>query len=130
MCDIFCLGVKDVLFETYANVDRLDFLLNMQSQDMVAIDYEIAREVILGSVKYAEEIGFSPHPTYNTAKYTVEYDKPFTYNKDAFGMGGQPFYVTGPNDDYKQVLATLERIAGKGNFDYYIDERSGFIYVD
>jgi hypothetical protein len=128
MCDIFCLGVKDVLFEPNATEDRLDFLLEMQPQDMAEISYESAREIILGAVKYAESLGFTPHVDYEKAKYAIEYERPFRYKVRDYGVEGKPFYVTGPNDNYEQVFATLEKNVGKGNFEYEILDEAHFHY--
>src|SRR5205085_4107790 len=102
MCDIFCLGIKDVLFEQDATKGRLDFLLDMQPQDMNEISYESAREIILGAVKYAESLGFRPNAGYEKAKHAIEYDKPFRYRVEDYGVDGKPFYITAPNDNYEQ----------------------------
>lgn len=128
MCDIFCLGVKDVLFEQNATEGRLDFILYSQPQDMVEIDYKEAREIILGAVRYADNLGFTPNSGYEKAKYAIEYDMPFRYNDKHFGQDGKPFYYTGPNDNYIEIFETLEKYAGKGNFTYEIDERVDFRY--
>jgi len=128
MCDIFCLGVKDVLFEQDATEDRLDYLLDKQVQGMAEITYESAREIILGAVKYAESLGFMPSAGYEKAKHAIEYEKPFRYTAKNYGSGGKPFYITGPNDNYRQVFATLEKTVGKGNFKYEIYEEAHFHY--
>ncbi len=128
MCDILCLGVKDVIFEQNADENRLDFMLDMQPQDMVEASYEHARDVILGSVKYAASIGFLPHVGYAQAQGTIEPDKPFRYDERGFGMEGKPFYYAGPDDNYGAVFATLEQNVGKGKFDYVLDPRTGFSY--
>jgi hypothetical protein len=128
MCDIFCLGVKDVLFEPNTTEGRLDFLLDMQPQDMDEISYESAREIILGAVKYAGSLGFTPNAGYEKAKHIIEYEKPFRYKAKDYGVDGRPFYVTGPNDNYEQVFATLEKNVGKGNFEYEILEEAHFHY--
>lgn len=128
ICDVFCLGVKDVLFEQNATEDRLDFILDRQLQDMVEIDYEEAREIILGAVRYANNLGFTPHAGYEKAKYAIEYDTPFRYDDKHFGRDGKPFYYIGPNDNYKEIFETLDKNAGKGKFDYEIDERVKFDY--
>jgi hypothetical protein len=44
-------------------------------------------------------------------------------NKLEFGKDGKPFYVSGPYDDQRKIdriLHTLERTAGKGNYEYVI----------
>lgn len=128
ICDFFCLGVKDVLFERNTTEGRLSYIVDAQPQDMVTVSYEDARGLILGSVRYAQELGFSPHPQYEQAKVMIDSDKPFEYYKEEFGRDGRPFYYTGPNDNYRQIFATLERTCGKGNFDYEIDESVRFTY--
>jgi SEC-C motif len=129
MTDIFCLGVKSVLFDPNSNQDRLDVIVDSQPQDMISISYEDARDIILGSVKYARGIGFEPSSDYRAAQVAIESDKPFDYKPELYGKDGRPLYITGPNDNYKQIFDTLEKNVGKGNFDYVIDERSGYVYA-
>ena len=38
----------------------------------------------------------------------------------AFGKDGKPFYVSGPYAQPQQIIQTLERSVGKGNYDYLI----------
>jgi hypothetical protein len=53
-------------------------------------------------------------------------DPPEAYQhkrKIEFGRKGKPFYVSGPNDGryrIKEIIATLTRTAGEGNFDYLV----------
>ena len=37
-----------------------------------------------------------------------------------FGHEGKPFFIAGPFDNAKAIIAKLERTAGPGNFDYLI----------
>lgn len=131
LCDVFCLGVKDLIYETNAQWSRVENVLisKAMTQSFVDIDYAKARNLILGSVEYARSLGFEPCPDYQRAKPMIEADKPLTKHKFRFGRDGVPFYITGPNDNYHKIFKTLEASVGKGNFDYEIDERSGFHYA-
>jgi hypothetical protein len=128
MCDIFCLGVKSVIFETNTDQNRLDFMLDMQPQEMMETEYGHARDVILGSVQYAGSLGFSPHAEYAKAAAVIESNKPFKYEKRDFGVNGKPLYYAGPDDNYQVIFETLEQNVGKGKFDYVFDEETGFVY--
>ena len=35
-----------------------------------------------------------------------------------FGKDGKPLYISGPYDDPRPVIRTLERTAGRGNFEF------------
>lgn len=130
LCDVFCLGVKDLIYETNVQWSRLENVLISKaiSQTFIDIDYAQARNLILGSVAYARSLGFEPCPDYRRAEPMIEADKPMTKHGFQFGRDGVPFYITGPNDNYHRVFKTLEENVGTGNFDYEIDARSGFHY--
>jgi hypothetical protein len=49
------------------------------------------------------------------APYLGEPDGPV---RIVFGRQGKPFYISGPNDDPRAVVATLEATVGPGNYDY------------
>ena len=122
LCDLLCLGVKDAFFEPCLNDDQLDTILDQQSQEMQKITYDKAREIILGAVKYADDLGIQPHPDYAEAKATIEPDKPFQYKKTRYGKNGKPFYYAGPYDNLYTILEKLEETVGPNNFTYVIDE--------
>ncbi len=122
LCDLLCLGVKDVIFETYTSLDRLEYLIDGQSQEMQEIDYEKARELILGSVKFAGDLGFRPHHDYEKAKYMIEPDKHFNYEKTDFGNDGEPFYYASPHDNPRDVLEKLNNTVGPSGYKYVVAE--------
>lgn len=126
LCDIFCLGIKNVLFETNTTETRLDYLLDAQPQDFEAIDYTSARDLVLGA--YAQNLGFEPHSDYERAKAMIEYDDPFNFRRFEYGRNGRPFYYIGPHDDYATIFEKLDKSCGKGNFDYEIDDRVSYVY--
>ena len=104
LCDLFCLGVKDAMLETHTSHSRLDFMLNEQPQTMQKINYREARDVVLESVKYANNIGFSPHIDYEKAKAIIEPDQPFRYKKVSLARMASLFIMLVQMTTYEQLL--------------------------
>jgi hypothetical protein len=83
-----------------------------------------ARKLVEEAVAYAATIGFQPHPDYRKARLIFgdidasQCDEQFTFGKD-----GKPYFIGGPYDDMarcRQVINTLQRTCGEGNFHYLI----------
>jgi len=65
---------------------------------------------------YARGLGFDPHPDFAAAEgHLGSWAGPGTIT---FGKGGKPLYISGPYDDPRPVIRTLERTAGHGNFEF------------
>ncbi len=127
LVDWWCLGIKDA----YANADipRRTFEKNlpkMCSNAPQACPVEFAHELIYGAMEFAARYGFQPHEDFTRQMVDRVLDPPDMHprtHKLQFGKGGKPFYASGPYDDERKIeriLRTLERTAGKGNFDAII----------
>jgi hypothetical protein len=119
LVDAYCLGVKNALGpETMDDPGLRRFIRQYFSSyrgDPIEAPIELARELVLGSVQYARNLGFDPHPDFAAAaEHLGSWTGPSTIT---FGKDGKPFYVFGPCDDPRSVIRTLERTAGHGNFD-------------
>jgi hypothetical protein len=126
LLDIFCLGVKDAMFQQLGIADYRRALLGRLFKDgeRDAVAPCCARKLVEGAVRYATALGFQPHPDYKAAcrvfgGIAVEAcDREF-----AFGHKGKPFYIQGPYDSAqkcKQILTILKNRCGQGNFYYLI----------
>ena len=74
--------------------------------DPVEVPIELAREVVLGSAGYARSLGFDPHPDFAAAEGHLG---PWTGpGAITFGKDGKPLYISGPYDDPRPVIRTLE----------------------
>jgi len=119
LMDIFCLGLKETFGK--GNVDSQtinEFLDKYKARAHISfqeIEYEKAREIVLGGIAYAKNLGFEPHPDWEFLKYGVEYHKPCKITFQ-FGKNGKPCFISGPNDNVPKILEKLE---GK-DFDYFI----------
>jgi hypothetical protein len=122
LADVYCLGVKNAVGPSI--MDKLGLRTYIQdffsayNGDPIAAPIALAREVVFGAAEYARGLGFEPHPDFAaTEGHLGEWTGPSAIT---FGKDGKPFYVNGPYDDPRPVIRTLERTAGKGNFDYLI----------
>ncbi len=126
LCDIYCLGVKNVSKYPSSSIRTIETLQGHYDLDFVDIEYEEARDLILGSIHYAGNLGIEPHKDWQQAKDFIEPDLPFNANHYTYGSDGVPLYVSGPDDDHDKIFAALRASVGEGNFEYVIDPRSGF----
>jgi hypothetical protein len=120
LADVYCLGVKNALGpEIMDDLGLRGFVRNFFSGyhgDPLEAPIELAREVVSGSVEYARELGFDPHPDFAAAEGHLG---PWTGpGIITFGKDGKPLYISGPYDDPRPVIRTLERTVGRGNFEF------------
>jgi hypothetical protein len=122
LVDFYCLGVKDALCKADYPLQRFDKDLAQLCSGMPeACDMGLAHQLVYGAVEFARRFGIEPHPDYQLASMVL--DPPEAHpsrHKLKFGKDGKPFFIAGPHDNAKAILAKLERTAGEGNFDYLI----------
>lgn len=81
-------------------------------------------------MEYARSLGFAPHPDFSRARAALgPWEGPSAIT---FGKDGKPYYLNGPNDEPRRVLATLERSVGRDGFDFVLslhnlDELDGWL---
>lgn len=122
LADLYCLGVKNALGpEIVDDLGLQGFVRDFFSGydgDPVEVPIELAREVVLGSAGYARSLGFDSHPDFAAAEGHLG---PWTApGAITFGKDGKPLYISGPYDDPRPVIRTLERTVGRGNFEYLV----------
>ncbi|MBV9492175.1 MAG: hypothetical protein JO069_20975 [Verrucomicrobia bacterium] len=127
LLDVFCLGVKDAMFQQLSVADYEDRLLNglfSTGRQREPFEPACARKLVEQGVRYAARLGFQPHPDYRKACrvfggiHAVECDREFV-----FGREGKPCFMQGPNDSPQrtaQIMRMLEASCGKGNFHYVL----------
>lgn len=124
--DVFCLGVKNALYESDATEGEFrDFLGGSLMQNCKQpFQPACARKLIEGAVAYAERHGFAPHRDYRKARKIFSGILASTCEDDfRYGKDGRPFYVRGPDDSDARVDRILAILEGK-----YGPE--GFAYID
>jgi hypothetical protein len=125
--DVFCLGVKDAFTKTDLSIKSFEkHLPTMLKDEPLECTPEFAHQLIYGAIAFAARYGFQPHRDFTRLMADRVLDPPEAYQhkrKIEFGRKGKPFYVSGPNDGryrIKEIIATLTRTAGEGNFDYLV----------
>jgi hypothetical protein len=120
LLDVYCLGVKNAIGPQSMSSDSVDdfrrTFFSGHSDPPVSIPIDLAQDLVHGAAAYARDLGFEPHPDFiDTAAYL---GTPATPRPIRFGRDGKPFYVSGPYDDPRTVIRTLEALVGSGNYDY------------
>jgi hypothetical protein len=120
LLDVYCLGVKNAIGPQSMPSSSVDdfrrTFFSGHSAPPVSIPLGLAQNLVHGAAAYARDLGFEPHPDFaDTAPYL---GTPATRSPIRFGRDGKPFYVSGPYDDPRTVIQTLEASIGSGNYDY------------
>jgi hypothetical protein len=121
LVDPLCLGVKDAFFRTDIRSKRFPKDLLKLCGDPEPCSVEFTHQLIYDAIEYAHRYGIEPHPDYNETSLVL--DPPGTHPANAdieFGKDGKPFFISGPYDNVDQIIATLRRTAGDGNFDFLL----------
>ncbi|NJL00582.1 MAG: DNA-binding response regulator [Spirulinaceae cyanobacterium SM2_1_0] len=122
LIDYLCLGIKDTLgprlmtrpdYEHFISHTFASFPDGYQ-----VIEFAAAQAMVLGAANYALQLGFQPCREFAETRSHLGHwsGEP----QLQFGYQGKPFYINGPYDNPRQVLRTLEKNVGHGNFDYIL----------
>nr|MDT0663296.1 hypothetical protein [Micromonospora sp. DSM 115978] len=120
LIDVYCLGVKDAIGPLTMGIGVIDSFrgqfFGVYDEPPVPAPLALAQHLVHGAVAYAKGLGFEPHADYApAAPYLGTPDGPTPIR---FGRDGKPFYISGPNDNPRAVIRTLESTAGPGNYHY------------
>jgi hypothetical protein len=112
LIDVFCLGIKDVMFEA---VEGEFFEMYIEATDaaspMVAVDPGYARKLLRESVAWSQSIGFPPHRDF--AAVEPIFGEVSADASDAvfrFGREGKPVYIPGPSESARLIQQRIEQL--------------------
>jgi len=121
LVDLYCLGLKDTTSKFNVSATECQELLDQFSsnQMMVNCDVSFIHNLIYGAIDYAEEIGFKPHKDFGLTEYMLDTDL-ITDGIDEieFGKNGKPFFIAGPFDNVKRIMAILNQNLGEDNYTF------------
>lgn len=126
LVDRYCLGVKNAMADVARPSTYESRIVRKMRSEFASKELSpaAARKFIEGAVEYARNLGFSPHPDYQTAKLIFgAIDVADATETLEFGKDGKPFFIGGPNDTparCRQIVKTLEQSCGAGRFDYLV----------
>jgi len=114
LCDLFCLGVKDVSVFPSSNEHTVENLQAHYPLHFVDIDYQTARDLVLGSIAYAKTLDFKPHPDWEKSKDFIEFDRPFNQSVLTTGGTENRFMLPGRRMITTWFFTLLRHHAAKG----------------
>jgi len=128
LVDLGCLGVKNG-FLSFLDPSEYDRLVDglCETQPMVACEPDLAAKIVLTGLEHADSLGFKPHPDAMEALLVLLGADASACNELVpHGDGeGKPFYISGPHDNVKRVLTTLDRTVGPGGYEYIVGGPNG-----
>jgi hypothetical protein len=112
LLDVYCLGIKDVMFRTLNPSEFQYFIATMKATSpLVNINPSDARKLLRDLALWAKSIGFSPHRDFAAVEPLfgdVRSDASTATFK--FGHDGKPLYVAGPAESPAQIRLRLKRL--------------------
>src|SRR5215471_16685084 len=124
LVDVFCLGIKDVIYDVLSPVEYDHRVLDLQQETFRAIDPTCARKLVEGAEAYARDLGFPPHADYQCARQIFgDLDATACPTHYVFGRDGKPFFMSGPYDTpakCRRIIDTLTRRCGPEGFHFVV----------
>ena len=123
LIDVFCVGVKNALYREISYEEYASYLEDVESRaPMEKAHPSCLRKLVEGAARYAQDIGFSPHPDYAKASRLFgDIDAAACPVRYTFGKDGKPFYINGSYETPAQqskIIETLERHLGSDGFEH------------
>jgi hypothetical protein len=123
LIDVFCLGIKDVMFEA---VEADVFEMYMEGMDvgspMVSVDPGYGRKLLRDLAAWSQSIGFPPHRDFATMERLFGDVSADASDVDfQFGRDGKPFYMPGPFESATLIRRRIEQLQkhlGKDGFEF------------
>jgi hypothetical protein len=124
LVDVFCLGIKDVMFES---VERDVFEMYMEATEagspLVSVDPSYARKLLRDLAAWSQSIGFPPHRDFAAVERMfgdVRADASDAVFR--FGRDGKPVYIPGPYDSDPLIQRRIQHLQK-----YLGDDGFGFV---
>jgi hypothetical protein len=118
LVDRTCLGIKNgFVAEPLSGLDLGDMVREMgraHEGGMVPCEFLVAQSIAYHAIDYARSLGFAPHRDFPEPMFGP---RPASLLETPLAHPAKPYYVSGPDDDTRAVIARLEAAVGPGNFD-------------
>ena len=123
LLDVFCLGVKDVMFKSLGD-EEFEFYLDAveATSPLVQIDPRLARRLLRDLAAWSQSFGFAPHRDFAVVEQLFgDIDVNASGEPFRFGRDGRPVYMPGPGESPLQIrrnVEQLQKVLGDGGFDF------------
>jgi len=122
LVDTFCLGIKDVMFESVErDVFEMFIDATRAGSPMIPVDPSYARRLLRDLAAWSQSIGFAPHRDF--AAVERMFGDVSADASDAgfrFGRDGKPLYIPGPYDSVPLIqrrIGQLQKYLGDNGFE-------------
>jgi hypothetical protein len=120
LLDVFCLGIKDVMFKSLER-DELASYMEATGSQMVSISPSDARKLLRDLAAWSHTIGFPPHRDFAAVEHLFGDASADESEADfRFGCDGKPLYIPGPFDSpslIRRRLGQLQKHLGEDGFE-------------
>jgi hypothetical protein len=112
LLDVFCLGIKDVMFEPF---ERDEFAMYVEATDagspLVSISPSDARKLLRDLAAWSQSIGFPPHRDFAAVERIFGDVSADESEADfPFGRDGKPLYIPGPFESATLIRRRIEHL--------------------
>jgi hypothetical protein len=125
LLDVYCLGIKNVIFRTLEASELAYFITKMEATSpFVAMEPCDARKLLRDLALWAQSMGIAPHQDFAAAERLfgdVRWETSAATFQ--FGRDGKPLYVAGPDDNPVQIRRRLDDLRdrfGDDGFHYIV----------
>jgi hypothetical protein len=125
LIDVFCLGIKDVMFESLES-DEFDTYVEVADagSPLASIDPGDARKLLRDLAVWSQSIGFPPHRDFAAVERIFGDVSADASEADfQFGSDGKPLYIPGPFDSASLIRRRIEQLQkrlGDDGFEFEI----------
>jgi hypothetical protein len=122
LIDVFCLGIKDVMFKTMEGEEFEMYMDRLSAASpMDTVDPSYARKLLRDLAAWSQSIGFAPHRDFAAVERIFgEVDADASEAVFQFGREGRPVYFPGPSESTSVVqrrIVQLKKHVGADGFD-------------
>ncbi|MDR0938224.1 MAG: hypothetical protein LBN29_02550 [Mediterranea sp.] len=133
LVDLFCLGVKDSMYQFSVSEEEYEEMLDglYGVTGFETIDYSRAHSIIYGAVAYAERLGIAPCEEFALTKYILEdAEADIPRVEQEFGDHGQPHLIVHSKLEASKYIPILEKKLGKDGFKFTLLDGMGEAYEE
>jgi hypothetical protein len=112
LLDVFCLGIKDVTFESLES-DEFDRYVDVTDagSPLASVDPSDARKLLRDLASWSQSIGFPPHRDFAPVERLFGDVSADASEMDfQFGSDGKPLYIPGPFDSATLIRRRMEQL--------------------
>lgn len=133
LVDLGCLGVKNAHTMRFTTESEYQEWLETMPVvgELERISLDLAAKIVRTAIDYAASLGFRPHRDYALASPFLRGAHPELAEENVpTGLDGRPYFISGPYDNVRKIIAQLDRKVGAGNYTMMVGGSLGDFPLD